>query len=139
MKKMSEVKEDAKKRNFAKSSKKKKSKKPIIKKSKLDLKKLQKARNSLKKSNVSITSSNVINNQIPTQDKNLTRGLLGNQKKTSGQIWPNKKTFENFLKSNKTKFLKKDTIFLLRDLGAFNDCLYEDRFKRFIFSNVWES
>lgn len=107
-----------------------KSKKPVIKKSKLDLKKKQK---SLNKSNASIKQSTVINKAIP-------KGKLPEKKETTKkQIWPNQKTFENFLNHHKIRFLKKDTVFLLRDLGALGDCLYEDRFKRFLFSNVWEA
>jgi hypothetical protein len=105
-------------------------KKPIIKKSKLDLRKKQMKKDSLKKSNPNLLTSSVVNKP---EEKKETRGIKKNR-----PIWPNQKTFENFLQRNKIKFVKRDTIFILRDLGALGDCLYEDRFKRFVFSNVWE-
>ena len=113
-------------------SKKPKNKKPIIKKNKLDLKKKRQAKNSLKKSNASLIHSSVIN-----------EGALGGSKKEvikkkKNQIWPNKETFENFLKTNNIRFVKKDTLFLLSDLGSIGECLYEDRFNRFLNSNVWQ-
>lgn len=107
-----------------------KGKKPVIKKSRLDLRKKQNAHNSLKKSSASIKQSTVINSAKPAPAK---------RQAPLKQIWPDQRTFENFLSHHKIRFLKKDTQFLLRDFGGLGDSLYEDRFKRFFHSNVWEA
>ena len=112
-----------------------KNKKPVIKKNKLDLKKRQIKRDTLKNSNPNIISSSILNNKINENKQKSQKTKQKNKKRT---IWPNQKTFENFLLANNIKFLKRDTVFILRDLGSLGDCLYEDRFKRFVFSNVWE-
>jgi hypothetical protein len=112
---------------------KSKNKKPKIKKNKLDLRKKQKAKESFKKGlTESLTSSAV--NKFDIFNSKVNQ--IGESK--TNQIWPNKITFENFLNHYSIRFLKKDMIFLLKDLGAVDDCLYQDRFTRFLFSNVWE-
>ena len=113
-----------------------KGKKPVIKKNKLDLRRKQKAMENLKKSKAeSLTSSKV--NKMELTGSIVNSNLVGQPRKAR-QIWPNKTTFQNLLLSKSIRFLKKDMIFVLKDFGAIDDCLYQDRFNRFLYSNVWE-
>ena len=90
---------------------------------------------SLLKSNFSLLESSIVNDklQVSRAKNNLKKEHLRNN-----SVWPNKITFENFLNDKNIKFFKKDILFILRDFGAHGETLYEDRFNRFILSNVWE-
>ena len=136
---VSEVMGDSYKKNSLKKAlltptetKEKKQKKPVIKKNKLQLGKKKKGKKLAKKETPNIEESSVVNNKMP---------ILPNKKSENKKrsVWPDLKTFENFLNSRKIRFLKKDTIFLLIDFGGIGDRLYEDRFKRFMLSHVWEA